>query len=441
MKRRIISILVMVFVLLLLVAACNSSKEVLKQQNIRQAKEVEKNFLGLDLREVSSDVKIKLWEDIKPVVGHTIDQLIEKFQKENPNITVERTHMEAEDLIENTQRSFIVGNGPTLTLSSFDDIGPFSTMGIAQPLEGLMSEKMKNMYVENALSAMSLTGHVYGVPNTLNSQLTLFYNKKLVDKAPESWEELISMAKDVTKDIDGDGKIDQYGLVYPLTEAAWWLVFYRGFGGCLFDQSDSLRFNAEATKDALQFVYDLKFKDKVVPENADYKLMDNLFKEGKVAFIINGNWSYGDHIKAKGVDLGIVLLPKFKKAAEYAQPMISGSGYTMLAKLSETEQVAALKFIKFMTGKEAQRIFAKKHKLFPINKSVYQLVSVREELIMNDYTKELRNTESMPVTSEISMVVGDIHLVLEKLIAGDLDPDSGAAQIHEIVEKMGSEMQ
>jgi len=440
MKRRIISILVMVFVLLLLVAACNSSKQVLKQQNIsnevKQAKELEKKSLELDLREVSSEVKIKLWEDVRPVVGHTIDQLIEKFQKKYPNIKVERTHMEAKELRQNTQRSFIVGNGPTLTLSSFDDIRPFSIMGIAQSLDVLMSEEMKNMYVENALPTMTLKGHIYGVPVTM-SNLVLFYNKKLVDEVPKNWEELISIAKDLNKDIDNDGKIDQYGLLSPWIEAVWWIAFQDAW---VLDKDNNLILDTKATKEALQFVHDLKFKDKILPEKTDYDLMDSLFKEGKGAFIVNWDCSYKNYIEDDDVELGVASLPKFKNIGKYAPSMISGSGYIMLSDLPENKQIATLKFIKFMTGKEAQKILVEKHKLLPTNKSLYDLAIITEDQLMNVSAQQLKTAKPVPVILKRKAVYEAITPVLQSVMAGDLKPAKGATEIQEIAEKIISGM-
>lgn len=432
MKQSII--IVLVFSLLLVGCSSNQEAEnkVVSTEQIQKSKQ---EATGLDLKEINKEVIIKLWEGVDPKVGKTLDQLIDKFQKRYPNIIVERTHMETEELRQNTQTAFMGGRGPTLTLSSFDHIRPFSIMGIAQPLEDLMSKEMKSMYIENALPSMSLNGHIYGVPDTMGNHLTLLYNKKLVDKAPETWEELISMAKGLTKDIDNDGEIDQYGLVYHLTDPSWWVAFHGGFGGWAFDEDNNPILDTQATKDALQFVHDLKFEHKIVPEQVDSHLMDSLFKEGKAAYIIDGDWSYKSYDEDKDIDLGIAPLPIFQKSSKYAQPMISGSGYIMISELSESEQIAALKFIKFMTSKEAQKVLVEKHKLLPTNKSIYNLPIIREDQILSGLAKQLRNSKAMPIIPEMKAVWDAIAPVLESVMAGDLNPAKGAAQMQEIVEK------
>ncbi len=49
-------------------------------------------------------------------------------------------------------------------------------------------------------------------------------------------------------------------------------------------------------KGALQFMYDLKYTDKVMPAEADYNVADGLFKDGKAAMIVNGDWAMADYV-------------------------------------------------------------------------------------------------------------------------------------------------
>ena len=80
---------------------------------------------------------------------------------------------------------------------------------------------------------MPLYGLAYG----------LFYNKKLFEKAglqpPKTWSEFVDTAKKLTKDTNGDGKIDQWGVAIEgasITESAHFaFILGRQNGGELFD--------------------------------------------------------------------------------------------------------------------------------------------------------------------------------------------------------------
>ncbi|WP_018248307.1 extracellular solute-binding protein [Orenia marismortui] len=442
MKKSISSILIIVLALSLLLVGCASNEEAQKPtEEKKQTEEVAEKAKGLDLREVKEPVTIKFWEMAYPKVDETLDSLIAEFEKANPNITVERTHMETEDLRQNTQTAFMGGKGPDVVRSPFDHVGPFSIMGIAQPLDDLMSDEMKNMYLDNALPGMTLNGSVYGVPDTMGNHLTLLYNKDLVKEVPQTWEELIAMAKDLTVDKDSDGKPDQYGLVYNLNEPFWWVVFHGGFGGWVFDENNNPTLDTEATKDAMQFVKDLKFKHNIVPDECDYNLADSLFVEGKAAFAINGDWSYGKYLEADTVDLGVAPLPKFKKTGKYAQPMTSGTGLIMISELPENKKIAVMKFIKFMTSKDSQKELVVKHKVLPSNASVYDLPIITEDPVMQGSAAQLKNGKAMPIIPEMRAIWDAIRPVLQSVMAGDLDPAQAPAKMQETAEKKISEMQ
>jgi maltose-binding protein MalE len=56
------------------------------------------------------------------------------------------------------------------------------------------------------------------VGDRIGNFLILIYNKALLKEAPKTVEELRVVAKGLTIDRDGDGRFDQYGLVFNYTE-------------------------------------------------------------------------------------------------------------------------------------------------------------------------------------------------------------------------------
>jgi len=80
---------------------------------------------------------------------------------------------------------------------------------------------------------------------------------------------------------------------------------------------------------ALQFMADLKFKDAVMPKDADYNAADGLFKDGKAAMIINGDWSLGGYTdpKALGDKLGVAPIPQITSTGKWPAPYAAGAFY------------------------------------------------------------------------------------------------------------------
>lgn len=69
-----------------------------------------------------------------------------------------------------------------------------------------------------ALDALRYKGRLYALPNDI-AVFAMFYNKDMFDEAgsiphPQkgwTWDDFLEISKKLTRDIDGDGKIDQFG--------------------------------------------------------------------------------------------------------------------------------------------------------------------------------------------------------------------------------------
>ena len=287
---------------------------------------------------------------------------------------------------------------------------------------------------------MSLHGETYGVPVTMGNHLMLMYNKNIVDEAPETWSELIEVAKANTVDEDGDGLVDKYGLAYNLNEPFWWAAFHGGFGGWVFDEEYNPTLNTEATVDSLEFVHSLKFEHEIVPKESDYDLMDSLFKEGNVAFIINGDWSIEGYKNAENIDLGVAPIPRFEKTGKYGQPMTSGKGFIMLNDLPEQKQIAAIKFIDFMTSTAAQELYVDNNFL-PSNDQAYGLPQIQNDPIMKGSAQQLRNGKAMPVVPEMRGIWDAVRPALQSVMSDDLTPEAAAEQMQKEAEENIKSMQ
>jgi len=436
MKKGFTLLLVLLLSLSLLAVGCSSQKAS-KEDQAEQQSEV-----ALDQEELEEEVTIKVWEPYNvETTEKTLKEYVKKFEEKYPNIKVKLTHMGIEDLRENTQTAYMGGKGPSVTISPFDQAGVFAEMGIAQPLNDLISQEMKDMYTDNALKSMKLNGNIYGIPHSMGNHLMLMYNKNLVDEAPETWEELIKVAKEHTVDEDGDGKFDKYGFVFNIQEPFFWAPFYTGFGGEFFDSNQKPSLNNEASKDAMQFIRDLKFEHKVIPKGCDYNLADSLFKKGKAPFIMNGVWSINSYADAENVDLGIASLPKFKKTGKRAQPLTSGKGFIMVNDLPREQKIASLKFIKYMTSKDVEKVFVERHSLLPSNKEVFDMPVIQEDELLKASAEQLRNGTPMPIIAEMRGVWDGIKPVQQSVMSGDLDPADAPAEMQKKAEKNVKDMQ
>lgn len=374
---------------------------------------------------------ITIWEKYD---GQTQDpffyQLVEEFNNSQDKYVVEMLHYGTEELRENFQNSMMAGEGPDAVISPFDHVGTFAVLGLAEPLDEILPTYIETMLVDNALPAMSLDGVSYGVPIDMGNHLMLLYNKDYVDKAPETWEELIEFGKEFTKDIDGDGLTDQYGLVYNLNEPFWFIPFLSGFGGWVMDEDRMPTLNTDATVKAFEFVQDLKFEHKIVPEECDYDTADGIFKEGKAAFLINGDWSLSGYVDVMGDKVGTAALPKFKDY-EWPKPMMSGNGLIMAAGLSKEEKDGVFALLKYLLSEENQIKMVEKLNILPSTKLARAHDYSNNPIIMGSI-EQLNHTKPMPIVPEMRGIWDGIRPALQDVMTGKMTPEEAAEYAQEL---------
>ena len=127
----------------------------------------------------------------------------------------------------------------------------------------------------------------------------LLYNKTLVNQVPADTDAWVRQLKTLTDPANG-----QYGLVFDTTESYWLIPWLSGFGGWPLDAQEKPALDTAEMVEALWFLHDLKFQDKVMPEKADYQAAFDLFSQGKAAYIVDGMWNL-DRYSGLGVDLGV----------------------------------------------------------------------------------------------------------------------------------------
>ncbi len=297
--------------------------------------------------------------------------LAEGFNQINSNQQVEVVKPgDVEALREDFQTASLAGTAPDLLWTVNDHAGPFTAADLIQPVDGLFD---LSKYVDAALAAVKLDGRTWGVPINNGNHLMLLYNKDLVPQAPADTEEMFRVAQRLTT-------ADRYGLVWNQTEPFWMVPWLGGFGGSVFASGGvTPTLNTKAMRDTLQFLYDMKYKYKIVPKESDYNGADSLFKEGKAAMIINGDWSLGAYKEIFGDKLGVARIPKVSSTGKWPAPYTSGVFFMVPKEVSGAKLDVVKAFVNFVTNEENQVQMVRSLNRLPALK-----VALDETIVKND---------------------------------------------------------
>lgn len=373
-------------------------------------------------------VKISLWTKEGEADGglQFVQALADAYTKENPNVTFEVVNKEVETLREDFQTASLANAAPDLLWTVSDHLGPFTTADLIQPVDSLFD---LSVFVDSATAAVkSPDGKTWGVPISNGNHLMLIYNKSMVEKAPADTDELVATATALTKD-------GVYGLVYNQTEPFWASPWLGGFGGKVF-AADGVTptLNTPEMISTMQWLADLKSKYKVVPTESDYNGADSLFKEGKAAMIINGDWSLGGYKEALGDKLGVAPIPMVKSTGKYPAPFTSGV-FFMLPKGLEGAKLEAVKgFINFVTNEKNQLEMVTKLSRLPALKTALANDLITKDPILSGSALQMTYGTPMPTVVEMRCVWDSWKPEMQAVLAGTEKAEDAAPKIQTAAE-------
>jgi len=294
-----------------------------------------------------------------------VQKLAADYTAAHPGVTINVVNKSVENLRTDFLTTSIARQAPELLWTVSDHVGPFTASDTIQSVDELVD---LSTFLPNALQSVQLDGKTWGLPVSFGNNLMLYTNTDLMAACPADTDAWIAAAKTATTG-------GNYGIAYPQTESFWLVPFLGAFGGSVFAEDGSATLDTPAMVSALSFLKDLKFTQGVMPAEADYAVMDGMFKNGVspvdpnaslapsatppptgvAASVINGDWTAGAYADLFGDKLNICPIPQVT-GADFPKPYVAGT-YLMFSKDlagDAAKQAAVLEFAKYATDTPQQ---------------------------------------------------------------------------------------
>ncbi|MBL8160451.1 MAG: extracellular solute-binding protein [Anaerolineae bacterium] len=341
-----------------------------------------------------------------------------------PGSTLEIVQKETEVLRTDLLAAGLAGSGlPDMVLGPNDAIGVFVDAGILQPLDGLFDIAK---YPYN-IGAAQVGGETWGVPTNAGNHLMLMYNKSLVETAPDTWEDLIATAKGIT-----EANPEIQGFAYNLNEPFWFLPFVHGFGGSTYDAEGNMVLDSQSWVDAYAFVQNLKFTEEVVPQECDYACANDLFKEGSVAMIINGDWAIGEYLNTEQSpalgeeNLGLAPWPALPNG-ERPMPFTAGKFVSVPNTVEGAQLDGVVSFVTWLTtDASAVEAYALGTSRLPAIAEV--TVDAESNPILAASAAALQTGIGMPADPTLRCMWDSVRPNLEGVMSNSVTPEDAAAE-------------
>jgi multiple sugar transport system substrate-binding protein len=316
-------------------------------------------------------ITYSIWGDPQEIKNQ--QAIVDAFHAVNPKITVKVTVSDWEPYWDKLQTSIAGGDAPDVFAMDGPLFPDYQSRDVLLDLKPYIARDGYDLgqLADQAVADFTTPDGQFGLPRDLNV-VALYYNKKMFDAAgipyPDEtwdWAKLTDVARQLTLRGAG-GKVSQWGFYTETTDMEnYWseLVWQNGGDIISADKKTSLVGSDQAAA-GIQFLQDLIWKDKVMPDAAITDALGDAFEQGQAAMEANGSWLVATH-QAAGIDFGIAPLPKGPAGQATS---INPTGAVVYKGTKNPD--AAWEFVKYLASPAAQTKLMELKASLPANKEV-----------------------------------------------------------------------
>ena len=320
-----------------------------------------------------ADLTMMMWGD--PAELEVWNKIVADFHTANPNITVKVDVSDWDSYWTKLKTLLSAGTPPDVFAMDAPLYLDYQSRGVLLNLQPYLDKNpdlLKGVYPQT-LEAYKTPNGMFGLPRDFQT-VALFYNKDMFDAAGVdyptadwTYDDLRNAAKQLTKDSNSDGKIDQFGFYSDLWDME--LIWSEGiwaYGGDVINADHTKTLIGEPkAREAWQLFHDMMFEDKSWPDsNTAGEYGGDPFLAGVAAMTTIGHWVVPGYSE---VNFKWDVAPMPKGPAGQATS-VNSAGF-VVAKDSKSPD-AAFEFLKYVLSEPAQKRLAELGFACPVLKSV-----------------------------------------------------------------------
>lgn len=363
--------------------------------------------------ELNGPVEITFWHAMNGDQEKALQNLVNKFTKENSDIKVtlqnQSSYPDLQQKITATTAS--PKDLPTITQAYPDWLLNAIDENLVVDLKPYIENKTLKFdnyddILEGFKDASTIDGKIYGMPFNKSTEV-LWYNKTLLDKynisVPKTYEEFAKASKEVKAkaNIVGGGfdSLSNYYTTYLKNED---VIF-----------NPELDPTSEASKNAVEYYLD-GIKGGYFRIAGTDKYLSGPFGNGQIALYVGSN--AGEAFVKQGVgdkfEIGVAPYP-----SKYV--MQQGTDLFVFSSATAEQKTAAYKLLQFLTTKENQIEWAKETGYIPVRKSAIESDEYKNSgtLIAPILADATKNLFTNPVVKGMDSAFRESNTVLESILA------------------------
>lgn len=303
---------------------------------------------------------ITVWQSFSTTEFPAFYAIRNAFMQANPNITVNWVNQTSPSP-STLQPAALAGTAPNLIIGTSDFEGSsLYYYNFTLNLANYLNSSDFSIYSPTALKDVTYNGtDIYALPINING-VAMIYNKKLIPTAPQTTDQMIQMAQNVT--VISGGKYTVSGVIAgDQSDSGYRFVAWQaGYGGRLFASNGAPTINTTATVQAMSFLNNLTTVYKVQPAGmTTQSTWISLFNTGKVGVIFDGPWDITQYVSALGADnVGVAPMPTISQTGQRPLPFLGSIAVSVLNQKSSgasSSQInASVQFAKYLASNSSE---------------------------------------------------------------------------------------
>jgi multiple sugar transport system substrate-binding protein len=317
-------------------------------------------------------ITYSIWGDPAEITSQ--QAVVDAFHAAVPKITVKVTVSDWDTYWDKLQTGIAGGDAPDVFAMDGPLFPDYQSRDVLLDLKPYIDKTGYDLgqLADQAVGDFTTESGQFGLPRDLNV-IALFYNKAMFDAAkvahPDGtwdWAKFVEVAHELTKDTNGDGKTDQWGFYTETSdmENYWSSLVWQNGGDIIAPDGKTTVLGSDQAVGGIQFLQDLIYKEKVMPEPPLFAETGDAFEQGQAAMEANGSWLVPT-LLAAGIQLGIAPLPKGPSGQATS---INPTGAVVFKGTKNPD--AAWEFVKYLASPPAQTKLMELKASLPANKEV-----------------------------------------------------------------------
>jgi multiple sugar transport system substrate-binding protein len=364
--------------------------------------------------------------------------LVDQFTKIYPTVEVELSNIpSSSDFRRQLGVQLAGGTPPDVFLINYRRIGLFAAKEHISPTGDYLAQsasiKEADFY-EPAINAFKWNGKLACMPQNISS-LVVFYNKTLFASAGVpapandwTWDDFERAAKAITKDTNGDGTPDIWGVgtevsMFRLAPLIW------AAGGELVDnqtQPTKLLLDTPAGMTALNWFTSWQTQWKAAPNRVAEKAMDSetRFQRGQMGMFLSSRRAVTALRQIEVLDWDVAPMPRKIKSAT----MLHSDGWCISA--ASKQRTLAWAFVEFVNGNDGQKLLSGAGRTVPSRQSIAQssafLDTAQKPTRASVFLDAISHIRAVPTVTSWVDVEDNATKLIDQAFYGEISPEQAA---------------